>query len=142
MLVEDGEFPSVTVDDVLEFNGGISFASSTVIIQSPRFLLEVFLPNKYQDWDWTCYFKNLFTWWCHSTMSFFIPWMNNNTLVELTPTNTKLNKFSKFFWWIIRQKFRQRRVSAKFRRFSYRKIRSLILRRTVFLALYVKLYQV
>jgi hypothetical protein len=47
MFVEDGEFPLVTVDDVLEFNGGISFASSTVTIQSPRFLLEVFLPNKY-----------------------------------------------------------------------------------------------
>lgn len=48
----DGEstelFPEVTVNDVLEFNGGKSFASSTVIIQLPLLLLlfVFFIPRK------------------------------------------------------------------------------------------------
>ncbi len=37
--------PVIAVNDVLEFNGGKSFASSTVIIQLPLLLFGLFIPK-------------------------------------------------------------------------------------------------
>lgn len=51
MLVAEGEFdwivvwPGVADDEVFEFNGGKSFASSTVIMQLPRLFWEYFVPE-------------------------------------------------------------------------------------------------